>query len=66
MNDLLSRKRKFVLALLSWAGATLVVCVGKMDGVTYVTALAWILGLYGGANVATKWVSERNGNGEGQ
>ena len=55
MNDLLARKRKFILALLSWFGATLVVCLGKMDGPTYTTALAWILGLYGGANVAAKF-----------
>lgn len=66
MNDLLSRKRKFILALLSWASTTLLVSIGKLDGSTYVTGLAWILGLYSGANVATKWVSERNGNAEGQ
>jgi hypothetical protein len=63
VNDLLARKRKFVLALLAWAGATAVVAVGKMDGVTYVTALAWILGLYGGANVAAKYV-DKNGKAD--
>jgi len=60
VNEKLKRQRKFILALLSWAGATVGMLLGKLDGQQYVWALALTLGLYGGANVGKAWV-DRNG-----
>lgn len=44
-------KRKFLIALLCWVGATTAVLLGRMSGGEYVMALSWLLGLYGASNV---------------
>jgi hypothetical protein len=61
MNDRLKRKRKFIMALLCWAGATAGMLLGKLGGAEYVTTLALTLGLYGGANVGKAWVDKNGG-----
>ncbi len=59
----IQRQRKFIVALVCWAGATLGMLLSKLGGAEYVTALALTLGLYGGANVGKAWV-DRNGGGQ--
>lgn len=44
--------RKFLLAAVSLAVASVALFVGKLAGGEFVAALGVILGLYGGANVA--------------
>lgn len=52
------RSRKFALAMIAMVVSSLAVLAGKMDGGSYVGALAVILGLYGAANVGEKAVAK--------
>lgn len=55
--------RKFTIALLWWAAATLALFWGKITGAEYVTICGLDVGLYMGGNVGAKWA--KNGGGGG-
>jgi hypothetical protein len=54
-------KRKFIIALLCWAGATAGLLLSKLDGGAYVAALGLVMGLYGAANVGAKATDKMKG-----
>jgi hypothetical protein len=49
-------KRKFVIALLWWAGATAGLLAGFLAGGEYVAICGLDVGLYGAANFGEHWV----------
>lgn len=58
--------RKFEVALLWWAAATVALFWGKISGAEYVTICGLDVGLYMGGNVGSKWAGNgKSENGHG-
>lgn len=53
--------RKFAVALLFWLSSTVLCLLGLISGGDFVTIAGLVVGLYGAANAASKYVGGSNG-----